>query len=170
LLDAASATVVSIGSVKNDDGTFYVGLGSYLLLDGPLVHLLHGHGRSALRSLGLRTGLGIGTGLLAAAVGALYDTEQVGASGRGGCGTCADVAYGAAAGLANGLMVATILDVALLGFERKGGEAISDPRASASMPWLPIAGLVRDAHGLEVRSHDGPPIRCRQRPWAQAGY
>ncbi len=118
LLDGAAATVAGVGAAKSDEGTFYVGLGSYLLLDGPLVHLLHGNGRSALRSLGLRTGLGLGTGLLAAAIGGLYDTEQAGAAGRSGCGTGADIAYGAAAGLANGLVAATIFDVALLGFER----------------------------------------------------
>ena len=44
LADAASGTLMGAGVGGNSVVGFYVGLGTYMLLDGTIVHLAHGHG------------------------------------------------------------------------------------------------------------------------------
>jgi|HubBroStandDraft_1064217.scaffolds.fasta_scaffold01458_5 hypothetical protein len=148
LADAASGTLMGAGVGANSAVGFYVGLGTYMLLDGTIVHLAHGHGDRALRSLGLRAGLSIGTGLVGAVVGAVVAVAQNGQS-SGGCGPCLEAAEFGGAGFASGLFVATILDVALLAFEEPPVPSPAQP-VSLQLHLAPIAGLPRDATGRTV--------------------
>lgn len=99
------------------------GLAGYVLV-GPITHAVHGNwGRSAL-SVGVRGLLPI-VGL-AASLGA----DQ----GCGDRGDCGDAALG---GLLAGMLVATVLDVALLAREP------SKPRPATTAPWQPTLGITR---------------------------
>jgi hypothetical protein len=150
LADAASGTLMGIAATTNGPasaGVFYLGLGTYLLLDGPIVHWANGNPHRALESMGLRAGLSFGSGILAAAIGAAVGATQN--SRNGGCDACLDAAEFGAAGFVHGMFVATILDVALLAFEEPPGPSLAKP-ASLQLQLAPVAGLPRDSAGHTV--------------------
>lgn len=152
LADAASGTLMGIAGTTDGPasaGVFYLGLGTYLLLDGPIVHWANGNPRRALESMGLRAGLSFGSGILAAAIGAVVGATQSSRNGGFDCDACLDAAEFGAAGFVHGMFVATILDVALLAFEEPPGPSPAKP-ASLQLQLVPIASLPRDSAGHTV--------------------
>jgi hypothetical protein len=105
LAEASSIGVLALGAGIRSDGLAAIGLLG-VGLSPAIVHAAHGRPGAALGSLGLHIGLGVAGTLIGAAAASCDPSEE-----------CPAALGGAAIGLAASQIVATVFDVASLGYE-----------------------------------------------------